>query len=435
MLLQGQPYDRGDTGIRKIRGFSGTDFLISMLRVAGSGDSFSEHSYAGRIDHLLEGLGQLGDGPSVSMRIYSLGGGLSFSSLTTAHAIAIMATTTGPKGINSTLRRLLTQSRDEALRLREGYLNSLLSAFDELNTDEHEELLTKLLGPGDELSFDARRDHSLTLVEQSLADLTSYRETKIVTADIDIRRVASVAYAVASEVVTKNRFPRHLFEDIIVTNDDLSEFIMSVNGLNRGGFTDPLMEEPVLNKDEFWRDAMSSRVSDVVWSDVIHKTVFQDIDGRTPDDFWRAVRDGSAKIREAGHDPLLVINYDFSPEWWSDWRWPKGRGDTPKPSDLVITIEEGQVDSYEFTMNYTPVYSAQTENGVAYLLPSQLLRRLRFHEYGDGLPVSLRFETDAKNPTSGTMHAAFQFEVELADVESYRVRWAQAPDTPISSED
>lgn len=435
MLLHAEPYDRGETGVREIRGFSGTDFLISVLRIAGSGEHFSEDSYAGRIDHLLEGIGQFGDTPKVLMRFYSSGGGLSFSALSPAHAIAIMATTTGPQGINSTLRRLLTQSRDEALRLREAYLNTLRSAFDELNADEHGELLAKLVGSGDGLSFDARRDHSRKLVEQSLADLTSYRETIIVTAEIDSARVASVASAAASEITTRNLFPRHLFDEITVTTDDLSEFTMSVNGLDRGSFTDPPMEDPVLNEEEWWRDVMSNRVAAVVWSDVIRKTNFQDIDGRTPDDFWRAVRDGSAKIREAGHDPLLVINDAFNPEWWSDWRWPEGRGDTPKPSDLVITIEEGQVDSYELTMNDTPVYSAQTENGVAYLIPSQLLRRLRFRDYGDGLPVSLRFETDANNPRSGTMHAAFQREVELADVESYRVRWTQAHDNPVSSED
>jgi hypothetical protein len=429
MLLHGEPYDRGDTGIHHDRGLSGTKILISALRIAGSGERFADQSYAGRIDHLLEGLGQLGESPWVSMRIYSSSGGLSFEDLSGALAISMMATMSDSQAIDGDLRRLLTQSDDEALRRRERYLKALLDAFNELDADKHGNLLSELASQTQAPSFDARRDSARNLVEQSLGILTSRRDQAIVDAQIDPTRVGIVAAAAGSEAFTPTVFPRHLFAEIVPTSEVLSDFTLRVNGLSKGAYTDPPMAQAVINEEDWWRNAVSDRVAAVVWWDVVCSASFKDLEGRTPDEFWSAVREGSGRIREAGHDPILVIGNVTDPEWLTDWRWPHGHGATPKPTDLVITRDEGQVEGYEFTMSGTPVYRAQTAYGVAYLIPVQLLRRLRFHDYGDGLPVSLRFEPDAENPWLGTMQATFQRDVELGEVEAYRIRWADASET------
>ncbi|BBB12247.1 hypothetical protein [Sphingopyxis sp. FD7] len=428
MLLHGEPHDRGDAGVHDDGGMSGADILISALRITGSGERFAEHSYAGRMDHLLEGLGQLGDSPWVSMRIYSSSGGLSFEALPEAQAIAIMATTQGSQAIDGDLRRLLTLADDEALRRRESYLRSLIAAFEGIDADRHGNLLAALVGPDDGPAFDVRRDHARQLVEQSLGVLTGHRDQAIVDAQIDPARVGAVAAAAGSQAFTPTAFPRHLFAEIVPTAAVLANFTLRAGGLSKGAYTDPPMAQAVVNEEEWWRDAMSGQVAAVVWWDVVCKADFQEIEGRTADEFWNAVRDGSVRIREAGHDPLLVIGNVTDPQWLLDWLWPHRQGSAPKPADLVITRQEGQVEGYEFTMNDTPVYRAQTAYGAAYLLPAQLLRRLRYHDYGDGLPVSLRFEPDAENPWRGTMHASFQREVELSDVEAYRIRWTDALD-------
>lgn len=428
MLLRGEPHDRGDTGIHDDRGLSGADILISALRITGSGERFAKRSYAGRIDHLLEGLGKLGDSPWVSMRIYSSGGGLSFDALPGAQAIGMMATTIGPQSIDGNLRRLLTQADDEALQRREHYLKALLAAFDEIAPDKHGDLLTALIDPADGASFDDRRNNARQLVEQSLGVLTGHRDQAIVEAPIDPARVAAVAVAAGSEAFTATAFPRHLFADVTPTTEVLKDFTLRMNGLSKGAYTDPPMAQAVINEKDWWRDAMSSQVAAVVWWDVVCKAEFEELEGQTPEEFWSAVRDGSARIREAGNAPLLVIGNVDDPEWLSDWCWPHRQGGAPKPADLVITHEDGQVDGYLFTMNSTPVYRAQTAYGAAYLIPAQLLRRLRYHEYDDGLPVSLRFEADNENAWLGTMHATFQRDVELGEVDAYRIRWKDAPE-------
>lgn len=433
MLLHGEPHDRGDTGVHDDQGLAGADILISALRITGSGERFAERSYAGRIDHLLEGLGRLGDSPWVSMRIYSSGGGLSFDALPGAQAIGMMATTSGPQSIDGDLRRLLTQADDEALRRRERYLKALLAAFDEIAPDRYGDLLTALVDPADGSSFDDRRNFARELVEQSLGVLTGRRDQAIVDAPIDSARVAAVAAVAGSEAFTATAFPRHLFADVTPTTDVLTDFTLRMNGLSKGAYTNPPMAQVVINEEEWWRDAMSGQVAAVVWWDVVCKAEFEELEGRTPEEFWIAVRDGSARIRDAGLEPLLVIGNVTDPEWLQDWCWPHRQGGVPKPADLVITREEGQVDGYEFTMNNTPVYRAQTAYGVAYLIPRQLLRRLRYHQYDDGLPVSLRFEADDKNAWLGTMHATFQRDIELGEVDAYRIRWRDAPEASEST--
>lgn len=427
MLLQGKPHDRGDTGIGGDRGLTGADILISGLRITGAGERFADQSYAGRIDHLLEGLGQLGDSPWVSMRVYSSAGGLSFEALPVAQAIAMMATMPGSLAINGDLRRLLTQNDDEALRRRQAYLKTILGAFDEIESGTYGGLLAGLVGEHD---FDARRGHARQLVEQSIGVLTGHRGQAIIDAQIDQTRLAEVAAAAGSEAFTSNIFPHHFFTELEPATGALEAFTLNVNGLSKGAYTDPPMEQAVSNEEDWWRNAVSSQVAAVVWWDVVCRAKFQDLEGRTPEEFWSAVRDGSARIREAGHDPLLVVSNTTDPEWLSDWRWPHRADGAIKPTDLIIAREEGQVEGYQFSMNGTPVYEAQTAYGVAYLIPTQLLLRLRYHDFGDGLPVSLRFEPDAKNPWLGSLCATFQRAVELNAVEAYRIRWMDMDQPP-----
>lgn len=435
MLLQGEQYDHGDRGLHENSAVTGVDFLISALRIVGSGSQFSEGSYAGRIDHLLEGLGRLGETPKISMRTYTSGGGLAFSALPPAQAIALMATTPRPPSVNGPLRRLLTQGEDEALKRKRDLLASLASAIDELDGDRHSDLLATLVSPNDDdLSFEARQDHARQFVAQSLSVLNGFRNQAILDAQIDGARIDALAAAVATKALSKDEFPRHLFGEIVVTNDHLEEFSINVSGLNKGEYTTPQMGQAPLNEEEWWRETVSEQVSAVVWSDVVRKlrsvdmkiqTV--DIKSQTPHEFWQAVRDGSAMIQAEGYDPLLVMDNSSRPEWLFEWQWPDGRGGTTKPKDLVITNEADQASAYEFTMNSTPVYRAQIEDGVAYLISSRLLQQLRFHDYGEGRPVEFRFVPEIERPWLGTMRVTFAREIKLAaNTASYRISWGRA---------
>lgn len=422
MLLHGEPHDRGDVG-HGVTAFTGVDILASALRITGSGVRFADNSYAGRIDHLLESLGQLGDSPWVSMRIYSSSGGLDFETLTSAQAILIMATTPADRAIGGDLRHLLTRPDDEALRRQERYLNDLLAALDHLDPERAGVLLTALARSNEDLVFEVRHKNARKLVRQALEILTEHRGQAILNAQIDPTRIAAIANAASSQAFARTAFPLHLFGEIVPTNDTLADYTLRMNGVSKGAYTDPPMAQAVINEEEWWQRTMSDRVAAVVWHDVLATAEFEDIDGRTPNEFWSAVRKGSARIREAGQEPILIIDVANQPRWLADWRWARSENGAPKPSDLVISRASNQPDGYEFTMNDTPVYEAQTYNGAAYLIAVSMMHRLRHHDYGNGLSISLHFEADADNPWQGTMNATFQRAVELSKGRAYRIKW------------
>ena len=172
---------------------------------------------------------------------------------------------------------------------------------------------------------------------------------------------------------------------------------------------------------------MSNNIASDICGYVIDNTKPSEIEGQTPEKFWSAIREYSAKIREDGHDPILVINSMTEPKWLIDWISPYSPNGVPKPADLVIRIDEDQVEGYQFTINDIPVYQAGTTYGVVYLISEQMMHQLRYHNYNNNLPVSLQFKEHPNNPLYGTMHASFQYKVELKGAKAYQIKWSDSP--------
>jgi len=258
MLLRNEPHDHGDFGLAGGESLTGIDLLVSILRIQGAGARWVDRSYAGRFDHLLENMGQLGDAPSVSLRIYSSGGGLSFEALPRAQVLAIMALSPRPQGLNRDLRRQLTQHHDESLQRRKAYLEALLAACDDIEADGHRPIVAAIADL-DAAGFDARLLHARQLIEESLAVLDGHRAEAIAEAVIDPARVAALAQSAAQEAFTPARFPLNLFAEIEPTTDALDPYRLPATGQSKGSYTDPPMGHTVINEDSWWRDAVAGR--------------------------------------------------------------------------------------------------------------------------------------------------------------------------------
>jgi len=428
MLLRGEPYDRGGTGGRQRRGLSPKDLLVSALRVAGAGEPFDEKSYAGQLNDLINGLRRLHDPPMLPGRPYFSRFGPAFETLAGEEAIAMIATTRGPQNIDGNLRRLLTQSEDQVLRRREDRLERLLASFDQINLESKRRLIDHLVNSEDGMPVKTRRCHARKLVENSLGVLRDHRKTRIVEAEIDQERIRELSKAAGSQAFQAQTFPLNFFAQIVPTSNTLAESTITVTGVPKGAYTSPLMAQAMTDETDWWKNAVADRAAAAVWREVLKNANFQEIDGRTPEAFWHAVRDGSARIRREGNQPFLVISEVTQPEWLDEWSLPYLEGSVPKPTDLVITREERRVEGYAFNMNDTPVYYAEPADGVAYLVPAQLLSSVRYHDFGEGQPICLRFVTDTANPWQGTMHATFQCAVELSELKGYRIKWTERPD-------
>lgn len=430
MLLQNEPHDHGDTGLHGDTPFTGTEILGSILRIQGGGARWEDDSYAGRFDHLLEQLGKIGDAPSVSMRIYSLGGGLSFEALPLAIILAILATSPQPQGLDGELRRQLTQGNDQALLRIKPYLEALIAAAGEANAVQHLHILAAI-SDLEAADFETRLGHARRLVAEALAVLDGHREQAIADAPIDPARIAAVAAAAGADAFAPNRFPFNLFGAVEPTDAELTPQVLQTGGLSKGSYTDPLMGHIVINEDDWWRRMIAERIAAFVWWDISRGLTFEDIDARTSDDFWHAIRDAAKRMQDHGLTPILVLANASFPEWLRDWRWPYGDDVARKPDDLVITDRALQVEGYALHLNDIAVYEAPTVYGAAYLMPAEVLRRVRFHDY-DGKAVDLEFEPDPEDRWKGSMLTSFQRDIELAEMTAYRIRFADPVEAPVA---
>ncbi|MEH6757204.1 MAG: hypothetical protein V7676_06795 [Parasphingorhabdus sp.] len=423
MLLQDQPLDQGDIGHQGPQPLTSADVLMSILRITGTDAHFENQSYSGVFDNLLERLGRLGSRPSVSMRIYSYGGGLSFDALTLAQVLTIMGTMTGPSALNGSLRRQLTQRDHDAHLRRKRCLKALIEASDAIDEQQHGTLLGDICDL-ETVSFEMRLADARQLLGKALEVLLEHRVNAIKEAQIDPGRIRAVTLAAAEAAFKRTRFPINLFDKIQGSAHELEAFTLRVEGQDKGSYTDPPMGNIVINEDDWWSETMSERIASIVWMDSVKSAEFQALNGRNPEDFWRAVRDGSARIKENGHDPVLVVTSTSYPKWLDSWRWPYGVDDVPKPNDLTITHLSDQVEGYAFSMNDIPVFEAPSPLGQAFLFPRQMLAQLRYHDYGDEVPLKLEFLEDEDDPLKGTTAATFQRSVELVNLEAFSIRFA-----------
>lgn len=427
-LLQHRRHDRGDQGVFPDNRMDMRVVLTALLRINGSGGRFSEQSYAYQFEQFAGELGGLSEEPWVSMRLYTSDGGLGFSHLHVEHALMIMAAGSNAEvQIDQTLRRMVTAVDDETLRRREDYLRRLSGALaDEVTSEAHASMF-EVLGSPDAGSFNDRLYAAQQLVGAALTTLTEHRLRTIQIAPLDPSRLNNVADAAAAQAFRPVRFPLNHFSAIERTTSALEAFSLRVNNQDKGAFTTPLMAHATSNEERWWRETMLDTVARVVWRDVLQATPFESREGRTPEVFWIAIRDSAAALRSIGQEPVLVVGSTMTPPWLNDWRWREREGRTPKPADLTINRDPNQPDGYEFSMNETPVFRAQTYRGEVYVIPKALLQRVQFHDYDDRRPVAARFENDPADAWRGSIVLEFQRAVELGNLPAFKIIYDSVP--------
>lgn len=421
MLLNREYHDHGDTGVTSESAPSAAGVLVSLIRIAGA-----RGKHHASISGLAEALGEFRRAAFVSGRMYSGHGGLGFR-LHTAHALAIMARASDTQGVDERLRRLVTSAPDDVLRERETYLIDLLKAFEEISVEVHQDIVTRLTGDDSAEAFAALRVRAHDLVAAVLAELQGRREAAIADAQIDPERLHAVAVAASSGASDTTNFPLQLFGEVATTTDELTKFTLRMSGVRKGVYTKPRMAQAAVNEDDYWKTVMRQQLASIVWDDAYRRITHgaRRLEGKTPEAFWAAAREGIERIRHSGAEAILVVGR-VEPPWLSDWRWTHRSEKTPRPEDLTITRETGQGERYQFSMNGTPVYDGSTFRGEALLFPRTALQKLRLHEYPSALRVAVTFEQDPDDKWGGALLAEFQRHVEVADAEAFRIVFAES---------
>ncbi len=427
MLLAGERYDKGASGVRGANLLTASNILIGTLRIVGAGWPFSK-SYSSRFENLAERLDELRQEPWVSMRIYSSIGGLGFTTLYAEHALALMATldTSGQARVDDQLRRMLVDGDDGTKRRREDYLRGLLGALPGLDPAASEPIFNAIRRPGHEIGYDASLAIVRTLVEESITMLETHREQAIRQAVIDPKRLQDVATAAAALGFSKetSAFPIHMFAVVEIVPDELATFTFRSLNQEKGAYTAPRMAQPVSNEREWWSATMRDQVANIIWRDVLRATPFETLSGLSPEEFWNSIKHAASQIRAVGSVPILVISGRMEPVWLNEWCWTESRKGEQRPGDMTIHREKVSEPGYEFSINDIRVYRASCYRGEAYMIPGSLLELARFHDYDDGLPVSVTFEDDTNDLWRGSIKVECQHAVQLGNAKSFRIRYA-----------
>lgn len=282
--------------------------------------------------------------------------------------------------------------------------------------------------PAEESPFEKARNDALALVERAIAFLRTRREERLASAGIDPARLRALAKAAGSAGFSKvtGDFPIPLFETVAFVNAVLKPFTLRLNGVERAAYTSPRMADPVSNEESWWRETMKERAAFIVLDDVIRSAPSDDIAVISPQDYWHKIRDRAAAIAEGGGRSILLVESEFHPRWLYDWRAGRLDAKSPqRPSNLQISRQDADRDqsAYLFHMNNIAVYRAPVGEKVSYLVPRALFRQLQFTQYGDGLPIDIRWVDDPSDPARGTIAATFAREVTIGEGRVLKVRY------------
>jgi hypothetical protein len=282
--------------------------------------------------------------------------------------------------------------------------------------------------PADESPFEKARNDALELVELAIDFLRTKREERLASAEIDPARLRALAEAAGLEGFSKETgdFPIPLFETVDFVEEVLKPFTLRLNSVERAAYTTPLMADPVSNEGAWWRETMKERAAFIVLDDVIRAAPTDDIAITSPQDYWHKIRDRAAAITEGGGRPILLVQSDFHPRWLYDWRAGRLDSKSPqRPADLQISRQDADQNqsAYLFHMNNIAVYRAPVGDKVSYLIPRALFRRLQFTQYGDGLPIDMRWVDDASDSAHGTITATFARGVTIGQGRVLKLRY------------
>jgi hypothetical protein len=280
---------------------------------------------------------------------------------------------------------------------------------------------------GEDENFETAKQAALSFVESALELLKSQRQEQFAAAEIDVKRLSTVAAAASSAAFSKESgaFPIPLFESVAETDQLLEQFTLRLTSVDRAAYTSPLMADPVSNEESWWQEAMSDRVAYVVLKDLMRTIAIDEVAVGTPDEYWAHVRDHALAMNTQAGEAILLVESEFYPRWLHDWRW--GRLDprtTERPADLSIRrSEELSSEAYLFHMNSVAVYTAPVERNSSYLLQTSLLREVRFTKFPNGLFVDVQFEPDPGNDTKGSLLARFGRQVSVGQGRAIRLRF------------
>ncbi|MEN5229747.1 hypothetical protein [Brevundimonas naejangsanensis] len=421
-LYHNRMVDPGGAAYPVVRPMEFGALLRSLLRRADRATG-----YGADIDALSERIGDLDRSAYVSGRVYSwsgLGGGDVSADPQILLLAATIALTAGRRrgvfDIGDDTRRLLLPEGDQSRRRVLDHLQDFSRRATEADRPLASALLSMLLERVVDIpETEVRITAVLEILAACRAEIEAVRLIALQNAEVDPERLAAVEAKIAETAFTPSGFPLDLFQQVERVQQPLRRFTFRVNGLRRGVYTRPQLEDPYSDGDEYLRQHYTPVVASRVLLDALETARFVRRSPRSGPAWWRSVKDGVAAVRAAGLTPLIIRSAHNEPVWLRDWHYDqRGRS---RPADMLLERRDGQGGGYDFHLNETPVYSDIGAGDVTWIVAREMFARVEFEDFGDGRMVTAALTVDPTDPWRASLSLEWGRAVTLAEAPTWRV--------------
>ena len=257
------------------------------------------------------------------------------------------------------------------------------------------------------------------ILNASVTEIETARLAVLQNAELDPDRLGAVEAKIAETAFTPTGFPLALFQVVERVERPLERFTFRIDGLRRGVYTRPQLEDPYSDGDDYLRQHYTPLVASRVLLDALQAARFVRRSPRTAAGWWRSVKDGMAAVRAAGMTPLIIRGARNEPSWMIDWHYDHtGRA---RPADMQLEHRAGQGDGYDFHLNETPVYSDISAQEFTWIVAREMFARVEFEDFGGGRMVRAELTEDAANPWKAKLAVEWGRSVIIAEAPVWRV--------------
>jgi hypothetical protein len=422
---------RGDAGLNK----SAPWLFKQFIRQQFSG-RINETRYSLRLDELVKRLMNLTQGEWISGRIHTSWGNDDLDSVLDGQLFLLLSLSTQEwdpiANLEADLRGWL--SDDERIRDIQQYLTSLIERAAKPQFTEYEPTYCCLKSDkGSAVPFDI----SLKYVSEALTKASSFlrglRSETLKTAQISDDRLLNYASYASSLAFARETgaFPLPLFANVLYSTDPLKPQRLTLQAMEKGGFTDPEMAQRASNEEKWTASLMKNHVAAIVLFEALNSVKLSESPVDTPKAYWDALQEGVRALSEQNLTPILLLDNPTRPAWVWDWTHEKILGNAgdndfyERPDGLRFSrISEFEGDHYLGHFNEVAVYSAPLESGSSVLIPRELFNSVKFHRFGNDKYVQTAVEELEDDFAKVDVILEWQMQFDGKPVEGLRLRYS-----------
>ena len=403
--------------------------LLDMIIRQHYTENAGEYNYEKRLSKIVDGVRELSRAEMISGRMYTGWGANDLRSVGNGRLLLLLLYATENWKPNDSLRRTVsgwTLTNNERVRYLKDEVDRWKTALVDNNSEVFEntyEMLRRSSLTGQ--PFNVAKEFLAFSIDAIRDVLDQAHQEAIQTVEIDSNRLQDIEKWASSEAFSSktSKFPLGLFHKISHEQSPKSPYYLTIQRMNKGEFTSPLLAQPVSNEEEWFARSIQEYVASYVLTSALSKLEIREIPTTTPESYWMQFKTFVDEARAKKLTPVLLLENPTIPGWVWDWQHSSYDDTiTSVPPDLTITRENLlDDDSYQCSFNEVPVFSTHIQPGSSLLVVKESFCEVSFTEINPGIFVKVTTTDIDENPELIDLVLSWQTEINIIDHPAVRL--------------